>query len=381
MVPAITTKRFPANSGDLIYLAPGAALNGSFALNHVKDVKIFGRGLLYNPGHAIDLDGANNIEVSDLIIVNDEKEDAARLMNIRKSEHVTVKDVSGFTAGKWADGLNINTSRHITIDGGYLRVSDDAVVVYTVTDCPICRERPIRPVGPPSAQQPADTFDIKVRNLTIWNDVAHSLFISYFGDQDSPRTVSDVTFENIDVVNFDEDVLSADGVISLFSGNATLIKNITFSDINIHRIEEGRLFNIVAGQSMKTITSAKANTKPGRGIENVLIRNVSFDGEGMPGRSIITGMPPGTEIKDLKIENLHIENNLISSAEEAEVKVGPYVSGSPSVKARITKDVLGLTYHQTPKGEVHPYRARQLVFSYSDPIHSFTLTFDENTFS
>ncbi|MFT4090336.1 MAG: glycosyl hydrolase family 28 protein [Asticcacaulis sp.] len=325
--PADGSNRFPVKSGDRIYLAPGAVLRGSFALNHVKDVKILGRGLLYNPGHAIDLDGASNIEVRDIIIVNDDRADAARIMNIRNSENVSVKNLSGFTAGKWADGFNISTSRHVTLDGGYLRVSDDAVVVYAVTDCPICKERPIRPVGPPGAAQPADTFDITARNLTIWNDVAHALFISYFGDPDAPRTISDVTFENIDVVNFDEDDLQWDGVMALYSGNATLIKNITFSDIRIHRIEEGRLFNIVAGQTKLTIASAQANTKPGRGIEGVTIRNISYDGKGMPGRSIITGMAPGTEIKDIKIENLRIAGKLITSKEAADIEVGPYVTG------------------------------------------------------
>lgn len=325
--PSDGSNRFPVKSGDRIFLAPGAVLRGSFALNYVNDVKIQGRGLLYNPGHAIDLDGATNIEVRDLIIVNDDRLDASRLMNIRNSENVSVENLSGFTSGKWADGLNISTSRHVSIDGGYLRVSDDAVVVYAVTDCPICKERPIRPVGPPAANQPADTFDIKARNLTIWNDVAHAMFISYFGDPEAPRTISDVTFENIDVVNFDEDDLTADGVMSLFSGNATLIKDITFSNIRVHRIEEGRLFNIVAGQTKLTIASAQANTKPGRGIENVTIRNISYDGVGMPGRSIISGMAPGTEIKDIKIENLRVAGKLMTSTDAANIEVGPFVSG------------------------------------------------------
>jgi hypothetical protein len=324
--PADGGNRFPVKSGDRIYLAPGAVLRGSFALNQVRDVKIMGRGLLYNPGHAIDLDGASDVEVRDLIVVNDERADAARIMNIRNSENVSVKDVSGFTAGKWADGYNISSSRHVTIDGGYLRTSDDAVVVYSVTDCPICKERPIRPVGPPGVSQPADTFDIKVRDLTIWNDVAHSMFVGHFGDADAPRTVSDVTFDNIDVVNFDEDDLQWDGVMAIYSGNATLIKNITFSDIRVHRIEEGRLFNIVADQTQLTIPSAQANTKPGRGIEGVMLRNISFDGRGMPGQSLISGLAPGTEIKDIKIENLRVGGKRVGSKEAADIDVGPYVT-------------------------------------------------------
>lgn len=325
--PPDGSNRFPVKSGDRIYLDGGAVLRGSFALDHVRDVKISGRGLLYNPGSPIDLDGASGVDIRDLILVNDERSDAARGVNIRNSENVSVGEVSLFTSGKWSDGINISTSRHVRIDGGYLRVSDDGVVVYSVTDCPICRTRPIPPVGPPGATQPADTFDIKVRNLTIWNDVAHSLFVGHFGDPDAPRTVSDVTFEKIDIVNFDEDDPMWDGVMAIYSGNATLMKDITFSDINVHRIEEGRLFNIVAGQTTLTYVSAQANRLPGRGIAGVTLRNISFAGNGMPHRSIITGLAAGTEVKDLRIENLRIGGHQVTSAAAAAIDVGPWVTG------------------------------------------------------
>ena len=325
-IPADGSNRFPVKSGDRIYLAGGAVLQGSFALDHVKDVKISGRGLLYNPGSAIDLDGASGVDVRDLIIVNDDRSDAARVMNIRNSENISVSQISGFTAGKWSDGFNISTSQHVRIDGGYLRVSDDGVVVYATTDCPICRDRPIRPVGPPNAPQPADTFDIKVSNLTIWNDVAHSLFVGHFGDVDAPRTIRDVTFEKIDIVNFDEDDPMWDGAIAIYSGNGTVTKNVTFSDINVHRIEEGRLFNIVAGQTKLTIASAQANKLPGRGIEGLTLRNISFAGNGMPHNSIISGMQAGTEVKNVRIENLRIRGRRMKSVDEAGIDVGPWVS-------------------------------------------------------
>lgn len=324
-VPPDGGNRFPVKSGDRIFLAPGAVLRGSFALDHVHDVKIVGRGMLYNPGGPIDLNGASHVEIRGLIVVNDEHKDAARVMNIRNSENVSVRDISGFTSGKWSDGINISTSRHVLIDGGYLRVSDDAVVVYAVSDCPICGDHPIPAVGPPDASQPADTFDITARNLTIWNDVAHSLFVGHFGDPDAPRTISDVTFENINVVNFDEDDPMWDGVMSIYSGNATLIKNVVFSDINVHRIEEGRLFNIVAGQTKLTIVSAQANKRPGRGIDGVTIRNISFDGDGMPGRSIISGLAPGTEVRNVRIQNLRIGGRRVVSAAAAGIDIGPEV--------------------------------------------------------
>jgi len=317
--------RFPVKSGDRIYLAGGAVLRGSFALDHVRDVKISGRGLLYNPGSPIDLDGGSDIDIRDLIVVNDERNEAARVINIRNSEKVSIREISGFTAGKWSDGVNISTSQHVLVDSGYLRVSDDGVVVYAVTDCPICRTRPIAPVGPPGAAQPADTFDIKVRNLTIWNDVAHALFVGHFGDAEAPRTIRDVSFEKINIVNLDEDDVMWDGALAIFSGNATLIRNVTFSDINVHRIEEGRLINIVAGQTQQTIASAQANKLPGRGIDGVTLRNIHFSGRGMPGQSIISGLSPMTAVRNVSIENLTIGKPQATSPASANIEVGPFV--------------------------------------------------------
>jgi hypothetical protein len=320
-LPPAGSDRFPVRSGDRIHLAGGAVLRGSFALDGVHDVRISGRGLLYNPGAPIDLNHASDVDIRDLIIVNDGTKEAARVMNIRNAERVSVRDISGFTSGKWSDGLNISTSRHVTVDGGYLRVSDDAVVVYAVTDCPICRDHPIAPVGPPGATAPADTFDIHFRNLTIWNDVAHALFVGHFGNNAAPRTIHYVSFEKIHIVNLDEDDPAWEGAMALFSGDSTLIRDVTFSDISVDRIEEGKLFNIVTG------LNGQYNKQPGRGIDGVTFRNIAFNGRGLPSRSIIRGFSDASQVRNVRIEGLNIAGRPVTSLAQAPIDVGAHVSG------------------------------------------------------
>lgn len=317
-VPPEGSDTFPVKSGDRIYLEGGAVLRGSFALENVSDVKISGRGLLWDPGHAIDLEKATNVEISDLIVVNSDRKDAARVINIRNSSHVSVHGVTGFTSGKWSDGINISTSQHVAIDGGYLRVSDDAVVVYAVADCPLCRQRAAR-TGVPDVDPPGDTFDIDVRNLRIWNDVAHALYIGHFGDNAHPRTIRDVTFDNIDIANLDEDDPDWEGALAIFSGDGTSIRDITFSNIRVDRIEEGKLIHIVAGNN------ARYNKAPGRGIDGVTLRNVTFTGAGMPGRSIIEGLSPQTAVRNVSIEALSIADRRIDGAAAGDISVGPFV--------------------------------------------------------
>ena len=311
---------FPVKSGQRVYLEGGAVLKGSFDLNGLTDVKISGRGLLWDPGRGIDLDKASNIEVSDLILVNGDRKDAARVMNIRNSQNVSVHDLTGFTSGKWSDGINISTSRQVKIQDGYLRVSDDAVVVYAVADCPICRQKAAQ-TGIPDANPPGDTSDIEVRNMRLWVDVAHALYVGHFGDNGDPRTIYNITFDNIDVANLDEDDPDWEGVMAIYSGDSTLIRNVTFNDIRVDRIEEGKLINIVAGNN------PRYNKAPGRGIDGVTLRNVTFTGDGLPSLSIIRGLSPQTTVKNVAIENLRIGGKPIKAPKDGDIAIGGEVVG------------------------------------------------------
>lgn len=319
-VPPAGSDTFPVKSGDRIYMDGGAVLTGAFDLRGTKDVRISGRGLLWDPGRAIDLDGASDVEVSDLILVNSDRKPAARVMNIRNSHDVTVRGITGFTSGKWSDGINISTSQRVRLDGGYLRVSDDAVVVYAVADCPLCREREVA-TGIKYPMPPGDTTDIDVRNLRIWNDVAHALYIGHFGDNAAPRTIRNVTFQNIDIMNLDEDDPDWEGAMAIYSGDTTMTRDITFSDIRVDRIEEGKLIHIVAGNN------ARYNKAAGRGIDGVTLRNISFTGDGLPSPSIISGLSAATAVRNVTIDNLQINGQRITTASQGNIRVGPFVTG------------------------------------------------------
>lgn len=319
-VPPEGRSAFEVKSGDRIHLDGGAVLTGAFDLRGVKDVKITGRGLLWDPGQAIELDGASDVEIADLILVNSDRKDAARIMNIRNSHDVSVRELTGFTSGKWSDGINISTSQRVRLDGGYLRVSDDAVVVYAVADCPLCRQREAE-TGIKDPMPPGDTTDIDVRNLRIWNDVAHALYIGHFGDNASPRTIRNVTFQNIDVMNLDEDDPDWEGAMAIYSGDSTAVRNITFSDIRVDRIEEGKLIHIVAGNNVRY------NKAAGRGVQGVTLRNISFTGDGLPSPSVIRGLSERTAVRDVTIENLVIGGRRVTSAAQADIQVGQFVNG------------------------------------------------------
>lgn len=308
---------FRPRSGETVYLDGGAILNGNFDLRGVENVRIMGRGLIYNSGRAIEIDGSRNILLQDLIVVNDEKEAAARVSNIRHSVNVKLDGLTGFTSGKWSDGFGISTSQHVFVDKAYLRTSDDAVVVYAVNDCPICATK----TDTAPSVESHDTYDIRVTNSTFWNDIAHSMYVGHFGDNANPRTIRDVSFDNIDVLNLDEDDEPWEGAMAIFSGDSTKIRDISFSNIRVERIEEGKLIHVVAGRS------PRYNTAPGRGVENVTFKNISFTGDGMPSASVVAGLGPDTAVKNVRIETLTIAGKPVRAAAEGDIKVGPFVEG------------------------------------------------------
>lgn len=109
--------------------------------------------------------------------------------------------------------------------------------------------------------------------------------------------------------------------MAIFSGDSTLIRNITFSNVRVERIEEGKLINIVAGNN------ARYNTKPGRGIDGVMFKNITYTGNGMPGVSIVRGLSDATAVKHVTIENLRIGKRKVLTPPDADIDVGPFVMG------------------------------------------------------
>jgi hypothetical protein len=92
---------------------------------------------------------------------------------------------------------------------------------------------------------------------------------------------ADLALSPAQVANLDEDDPDWEGVMAIYSGDSTLIRDVTFSDIRVDRIEEGKLTNIVAG------ASPRYNKAPGRGIDGVTLRNITYTGDGLPSPSII----------------------------------------------------------------------------------------------
>jgi len=288
------------SSGQTAFIDGGAVLEGSFLLDNVHDVSIIGHGLIENPKTALIVKNSHNIHVEGLIVANPAPR--MRALNCIQSQHVDVSDMKSFSSTANGDGINVFSCEDVKLDHLFFRNSDDCIAIYTIRDDAVA----------------ADVRRIAVTNSIFWADVAHAMFVGINGNPDKPQTIEDVVFRNIDVLDMDEDQPDFQGVMAVSAGDANLVRNVSFEDIRVDHIQSGRLFNFAVVQNKKY------NKIPGRGIENLTVRNVTYTGYGMPSPSIVRGYDDAHRIRHVRIENVRIGGQKMTGAQQDVVEIGAY---------------------------------------------------------
>ena len=130
-----------------------------------------------------------------------------------------------------------------------------------------------------------------------------------------------IRFSNIDILEHDEDEPEYEGAIGIMAGDDNLVRDVTFENIRVDRIEEGKLFNLHIAYT------PKYNTSPGRGIENITLRNISYSGKGSPSASLLAGHDAGRTVKNIVIENVSVAGKRITGAEPNVLEIGNFVEG------------------------------------------------------
>ena len=335
-------------SGKTIYLAGGALVEGSFLINHAENVRILGRGILYQlnvaPGtgrsdqprpqgatlpqgitppqaatpqqamrsarrDAILIEYSKNVEVDGIIEVPN-----TYTVLVGQSQNVTIRNIKSFSAGGNNDGIDVFTSSDVMVDGVFMRNSDDNIAIYGHR-----------------WNYYGDTKNITIQNSTLWADVAHPILVGTHGDTDHPDTLEDLKFINLDILDQREPQLDYQGCMSLNAGDSNLIRNVQFENIRVEDFREGQLANL------RVFFNKKYNTSPGRGIENVLFKDITYSGT-HANPSIIAGYDDSREIKNVVFENLKINGRTISddmpgkpgyfkTGDMADIFVGEHVDG------------------------------------------------------
>lgn len=158
---------------------------------------------------------------------------------IRRSDRVWVQNVKilGYRAN--SDGIDICSSRDVTVEGCFLRTLDDLIVVKT--------DR-----GQGEARR------IVARNCVLWNEVAHALSVG----AELRERVDDVLFTDCDVIHD----LGREWTLRVYHCDSALVSNVRFENLRIE--ESPRLMSLWIGRAVWT-----RDQEPGH-IDGVTFRNI-----------------------------------------------------------------------------------------------------------
>lgn len=281
-------KELKIPSNKTVYIAGDAILRGQLLVENVENVKIIGRGMIeHTVKMGVHVANAKNVLVEGIFTTQ---------CAIGGSENVTVKNVKSVSYYGWGDGMNVFASSDIVFDGVFCRNSDDCTTVYATRK-----------------GFEGNSRNIIMKNSTLWADVAHPIFIGIHGNSVKLDTIENVSYENIDILDHKEAQLDYQGCLSINAGDNNLIRNIRFENIRIEDFRQGQLVNL------RIFYNEKYCTAPGKSIENILFKDISYNGNNAE-VSMISGYDKERKVKNVVFQNLRINGKLITDDMENKPK-------------------------------------------------------------
>ena len=270
----------PSNS--VVYLAGCAYLSSTFAIENAENVSILGRGIArpprgYEGAHVY---RSRNVLIDGLIL---------NTCPIGGSQNVTLHDVRSISHPGWGDGLNVfGGSSDILFDRVFCRNSDDCTTAYATRK-----------------GFSGSTRNVTMRNSTLWPDVAHPIFIGIHGNAERGDTIENLRYENIDILGQAEPQVDYQGCLAINCGDNNLVRNVIFDNIRIEQIEQGCIAQVKVGYNQKYCAA------PGRGVEDVMFRNIRYYGNLPHSLSIINGYDETRQVRNITFEGLKVNGRLL----------------------------------------------------------------------
>lgn len=266
-------------SGKAVYLAGGAILRAQILIEKANNVKVLGRGMVdQDIKQGVRIANSRNVSIEGLFCTQ---------CFTGGSDSVTIRNVKSISYYGWGDGMNVMSSNNVLFDGVFNRNSDDCTTVYGTR------------LG-----FTGGCNNITMQNSTLWADVGHPILVGTHGNTHNPEILENLTYRNIDILDQKEAQVDYQGCMSLNAGDNNLIRNVRFENIRVEDFRQGQLVNL------RVFFNTKYCTAPGRGIENVLFKDITYQGKNAQ-LSIISGYNEERKIKNVVFENLRINGVLI----------------------------------------------------------------------
>lgn len=286
-------------SGKTVYIDGGAVLRAKLLVDNAEDVKIIGRGIIWQPERGVEIRHSKNVAIDGLVFVNP----SHYTIYGGETTGLNIKNIKSFSCKGWSDGIDLMSCSGVNIDGVFMRNSDDCIAIYGHR-----------------WDFYGDVRNYQVRNSTLWADIAHPIQIGLHGDANNGgNTIENLHFENIDILEQDEDDRNYQGCMSISCSDDNFVSGVTFKNIRIEDIQEGQLFNF------RVVYNNTYSHAPGRGVEKILIEDVTYDGA-LPNPSIMHGYSDDRSVREVTIKNLVVNGKKITATGEL-IRIGDNVEG------------------------------------------------------
>jgi len=303
-------------SGQTVYLAGGAVVQGVIdTAKGATNVTIRGRGVLdmspWNDakGHfvvkgqdwqssAINLNYVTNVLVEGIIL----KQHVDFAIKGGNVDNAVIDNLKSFSSQEWGDGIDMKSSRHVTIRNCFLRTSDDCVAVY----------------GSRGGFH-GSASDWDVSDSVLWADKAHPIMVGVHGAyQKDGDVVEHLRFHNLDVLESFEASPGYWGTLFINCGDKNTVRDVSFEDIRVEHIREagGYLFRVGFGYF-------EPSTVIGREIDDIRFKNITYTG--LAGSFV--GGTPGHPVNGVTFDNVIINGEHILDARSGRIRIGENVNG------------------------------------------------------
>lgn len=301
-------------SGYTVFIDKDAVVKGFLSVWHAHDVKILGTGIV-DPGHheGIMVRYSKNVLIDGPFTTQ---------IPVGESDSVTIRNAKVMSWYGWGDGMNVFASNHVHYENVFCRTSDDCSTIY-------CTRKGYH----------GGCRDIRVDGAVYWADVAHVIMIGLHGDIEKNEVIEDVVYNDVDVLDHAENQIDYQGVFGINNGDNILVRNVTFQNIRVEDFRRGNLFNL------RVCYNKKYCHAPGRGIEDVTFRNISYNGENAS-MSIIAGYDSTRRVSGIHFENLSINGQRIYDTMPEKPK---WYKTSDFANTFVGEHVENVTYSETDK--------------------------------
>jgi len=275
-------------SGQTVYLDKDATLNARICIEGAKNVSILGLGTVKpKKGEGIMVRRSSNVTINGPLTTQ---------IPVGESSNVRISNTKVISWYAWGDGYNVFASSDIHYNHIFARTSDDCTTIY-------CTRKGYK----------GSSRNISFKDAVLKADVAHPIMIGLHGDISLNEIIENVTYEDILILGQNEKQVDYMGCIGINDGDNILVRNISFNNLEIRDIQKGMLFNF------RVCFNRKYCTAPGRGIQNISLKNISYTGP-EPTLSIISGYDD-----ERSIDGIHFENLIING-----VKISDDMPGKPT---------------------------------------------------